>query len=117
MSEASKKYDSQSNSTAERAVQTVEWHVRATLLAHERRRNKVSAVHDVITWLVEHAADILNKVAEGTDGRNAYERIKGTMERVEFHRRVMHTTLCKPQVPAICLGMRGFSDEHLVPRT
>ena len=74
----SKKYDSRATGIAERAVQTVERQVRAMLLALESRPDaKISVTHNVITWLVAHAADILNKFSVGIDGRTAYERIKG----------------------------------------
>ena len=71
------------------------------LLALESRLDaKIPVTHHVITWLVEHAADVLNKFAVGIDGRTAYERIKGKKyhgEMVEFGRRVMYKIPCKPE--------------------
>jgi hypothetical protein len=124
--EASKKYDSQSNGFAERAVQTVEGQVRAMLIALERRlQGKVSVFHRVMTWLLEHAADTLNKFAVASDGRTAFERVKGKRykgEMVEFGRKVMCKIPCKPEgglmqerwVRGVWLGKRFMSDEHLV---
>ena len=46
-----------------------------------------------MTWIVEHAADIINRFAVGPDGKTAYERIKGKKYRgevVEFGRMVMY---------------------------
>ena len=50
--EASKKYDSQPNGIAERAVQTVEGQVRAMLLARERDdcMRKVPVTHNTVSW-------------------------------------------------------------------
>ena len=121
-----RKYDSQSKGIAERAVQTVEGEVRVMLLALESRLDaKIPVTHHVITWLVEHAADVLNKFAVGIDGRTAYERIKGKKyhgEMVEFGRRVMYKIPCKPEgglmterwVLGAWLGKRALSDEHVV---
>ena len=99
--DASKKYDSQSHSITERVVQTKEGQVRAMLLAFESRLDaKIPVTRIVITWLVEHVADILNKFAVGIDGGTAYDRIKGKEyhgEMVEFGRRVMCKIPCKPK--------------------
>ena len=76
--------------------------MRAMLLALESRLDaKILVTHHVITWLVEHAADVLNKFAVGINGRTAYERIKRKKyhgEMVEFGRRVMYKIPCKPEV-------------------
>jgi hypothetical protein len=124
--EASKIYDSQSNGVAERAVQSVECQVRTMLLALQKRLDvKVPVTHKIVTWLVEHAADMLNKFAVGPDGRTAFERIKGKKYRgevVEFGRKIFYKIPCKPEgglmterwVPGIWLGKRFLSDEHLV---
>ena len=99
--EASKKYDSQSNGMAERGVQTIECQVRTMLIALEGRlEGKVSVFHPVVTWLVEHAADTINKFAVAPDGRTAYERVKGKRykgEMIEFGRKVMYKIPCKPE--------------------
>ena len=100
--------------------------MRTMLLALESRLDaKIPVTHHVITWLVEHAADVLNKFAVGIDGRTAYERIKGKKyhgEMVEFGRRVMYKIPCKPEgglmterwVLGTWLGKRALSDEHVV---
>lgn len=52
---------------------------------------KLGGTHPVMTWLVEHAADVLSKYEVGLDGRTAYERSKGkpcTHEMVEFGERI-----------------------------
>ena len=124
--EASKKYDSQSNGIAERAVQTIECQVRTMLLALERRlKSRVSVHHRILPWLVEHAADTINRFAVSSDGRTAFERVKGKRyhgEVVEFGRKIMYKIPRKPEggsmeerwVPGVWLGKRYLSDEHLV---
>ena len=42
----------------------------------EALKFEVGVHHPGFAWLVEHAADILNKCAVGRDGRTPYERIK-----------------------------------------
>ena len=37
---------------------------------------KIPVTGNIITWLVEHAADTLNTFAVEVDGRTAYERIE-----------------------------------------
>ena len=49
----------------------------------KRLEVKVPATHTIATWLVEHAADLLNKFAVGPDGRTAFERLKGKKYRGE----------------------------------
>ena len=62
--ESSKTYDSQSNGVAERAAQSVECQVRTVLIALQKRLEvRVPVTHTIVTWLVEHAADLLNKFA------------------------------------------------------
>ena len=95
------------------------------LALEQRLKAKVPTSHKVMTWLVEHAADTINRFAVGLDGRTAYERIKGKKYRgevVEFGRMVMYKIPRKPEgdcmlerwVPGVWLGKRGLSDEHAV---
>ena len=59
-----------------RRSRQLEGQVRAMMLAQERRLHaKILVNHNINTWLVEHAADILNKFVVGADGRTAYEGI------------------------------------------
>ena len=84
--------DSQANGIAERAVQSIAQQVR--VLRHSLQQ-KLGAVvpgtHAVTCWLVEHAADLLNKYQLGEDGRTAYHRLRGKCwqhELVEFGEKV-----------------------------
>ena len=80
--------DSQANGKAERAVQTLCAHVRVLKKGLENRCKKTfSSDHPIITWLVEHAADVVSRYQVGRDGHTAYERWKGKRfrgEAVEF---------------------------------
>ena len=109
--ESSKIYDSQSNGVAERAVQSVECQVRTVLIALQKRLGvNVPVTHKIATWLVEHAADLLNKFAVGPDGRTAFERLKGKRYRgevVEFGRKILYKIPCKPE--------RGLMTERCAP--
>jgi hypothetical protein len=101
MIEHSKVYDSQSNGVVERAIQTVEGLTRTLKMSLERKIKKsIPSKHPIMTWLVEHVADLLNKYSVGKDGRTAYERIRGKRyhgEMIEFGRRIFHMSPGKPQ--------------------
>eukprot|EP00972_Heterocapsa_arctica_P044339 6546249-Heterocapsa_arctica.AAC.1 len=40
--------------------------------------------HPIVAWLVPHAADVLNKLEVGADGKTAYERLRGKRYRGEI---------------------------------
>ena len=76
--ERSRKYRSQSNGVAERAVQSIEQMVKVMLLALQKRLNAtISGNHPIVSWMVIRAAQMLNTLEVGHDGRTAYERLKG----------------------------------------
>ena len=124
--EHSKVYDSQSNGTVEKAIQTVEGLTRTMKLSLEKKINKfIPSRHPLMTWLVEHVADILNKYVVGKDGRTAHERIRGKKyhgEMVEFGRRIYHMSLGKHQggsmkerwTEGTFVGKRASSDEYII---
>ena len=77
MVENSPPSDSRANGTAERAVRSVEEQVRVLKIAFEcNTGEELSQHHPGMAWLVEHAADTLNKGVVGKDGRTAFERAK-----------------------------------------
>ena len=98
--EHSKVYDSQSNGTVERAIQSVEGLTRTMKMSLERKINKmIPSRHPLMTWLVEHVADVLNKFVVGKDGRTAHERSRGKKyhgEMIEFGRRIPHESWQAP---------------------
>ena len=122
----SKVYDSQSNGTAERAVQQIECIVRTHKFALEQKlKRKLPSKQLIMTRLVEHGADVLNKYLVGKDGRTAYERVKGKTysgEMYEFGRKIYHMSPGKHsggsmearRCTSTFLGKLPRSDESMV---
>ena len=76
--ETSPRYESQSNGTAEVAVQSHEGMTRTMKLGLEDKlKSTISCSHAIVTWLVVHDVDVLTKYIVGKDGNTAYERIRG----------------------------------------
>ena len=68
--------ESASNGVIEKGVQQLEEQARVLKLGLQRRIGSfVQTTHPVIAWLVPHAADFLNKLEVGSDGKTAYERL------------------------------------------
>ena len=123
--EHSPAHESQSNGFIERAVQSIVGQARVIKTALERRtESDIPIDHPIVTWIFEHAADVLNKYQVGADGRTAYERITGKHiheERVEFGERVFYRPLGgdrgSMQVkwePGLWLGKRWGTTEHFI---
>jgi hypothetical protein len=123
--EHSRVSESQSNGVAEVGVQIVEGMLRTQKLGLERRLGaKIPCAHPAMTWLVPHAADSVTKFLRGSDGKTAYERLKGKPcreEVVEFGECVLFKTnrpdegkLAPRWEPALWLGKRWASSEHIV---
>ena len=78
LEENAKNKDSQSNGVIERAIQGVEGMVRTMKFALEKRLNTTfESSHPVMAWIIEHAAETLNRYQVGEDGRTAYELTQG----------------------------------------
>ncbi len=76
--------ESQSNGGIEGAVRIVKDIVRVHLLALEAKIDaKFPSGHPVLTWLIEHASDIVSKHMVGVDGKTGYERLFGRPSREE----------------------------------
>ena len=124
--ETGKTRDSQSNGVVERAIQSVEGMVRTMKLALEKKiKTFIPATHALMTWIVEHAAETINRYQVGVDGRTAYERLKGKKyngEVFEFGQMVFHRFpgvvkggSMEPRWDhGIWLGKSPKSDEHLI---
>ena len=70
--------ESPSNGKAERAVQTVEDRAKTYLHALDRRLNiTLPTEHPVMRWLVEHAANMLNRFTANPDGVSPYAALHG----------------------------------------
>ena len=124
--ERSKPYDSKSNGRAENTVRRIECQVRTMRLAlQEALKFEVNVHHPGFEWMVEHAADILNKCAVGKDGRTPYERIKkkkywgeffefGSVVHVKLQGKLQGGLLGERWVRGVWLGKRWGSDEHVL---
>ena len=78
--------ESQANGLIERGIRSLEEMTRVLLLdLSERVGQRVSVQSRCFPWLVEHAADLLNKCHVASDGRTAFERLKGRPHRGQLH--------------------------------
>ena len=124
--EHSKAKDSQTNGVAERAVQSIEGLVRTMKFALEKRLGvQISSSHPLMAWIVEHAAETLNRFHVGPDGRTPFERIKGKAykgEVVEFGRIIYHRHPGRVEggsmeprwSEGVWLGKTAKSDENII---
>jgi hypothetical protein len=82
-----------SNGIVERAVQTIEGQIRALKSQlDERYKIKIDVEHLVVTWLVDYAAYLVNRLEVGKDGKTSYERSKGkkaTVIGIEFGEKLL----------------------------
>ena len=126
--EASPVGSSQSNGFIERVIQDVEGQIRTMKLDFESHiGEKIPSNHNLIPWLVEYSAVLLNRGQVGKDGKTAYERLKGkpaSLPGMQFGERMLWRT----NIPArdrrhrmdgqtsegIYLGQRTVSGECLV---
>ena len=71
-------YDSSGNGEIEATVKQVSGILRTNKLDLESRLGKkLPQQHPMFTWMVEHAAWIINVRTTGEDGKTAYERVRG----------------------------------------
>ena len=86
--------DKNANGIGERAVQTVEGQTRALKMELEGRLNiTIPAQHEIIPWIVRHAADVINKEEVKASGMTPYRAIKGRPYRgiiTDFGRKVLY---------------------------
>ena len=69
----------------EKGVQQVEEQIRVLKLCLQERIGAfIPTAAPIIAWLVPHAADSLNKLEVGSDGKTAYERLRGKRYRGEI---------------------------------
>jgi len=119
---------SQSNGFIEKAIQDEEGQGRTIKLDFESHIGaKIPSTHDIVPWLIEYAAVLLNCGQVGADGKTAYERLKGkpaNLPGLQFGERIQWRT----NVPSkdrkhkmdsawkegVYLGQRTVSGEYLV---
>ena len=94
MVEESPVKSSGSNGVVERAVQEVEGKIRAVFLGLEERvGRKLDARERIVAFIPEYVAYLMNRLCMGSDGKVAYERVKGkkpTVLGVEFGEKVLY---------------------------
>lgn len=118
---------SQSNGHVERGIQGIGGQVRVLKDALEARLGcKVPVDHDILAWLVEYAAVLLNRYNVSHDGLTAYERLKGKKsklmglefgEQLHYRRQKIGNRLAKLDVmweDGVFLGYRSTSGETIV---
>ena len=98
--EASPVGSSSSNGFIERGIQDVEGQARTIKLALESHLgSEVPSDSNLILWIIEYAAVLINRRQASSDGKTAYERLKGkacSLPGLEFAERI----LWRSNVPA-----------------
>ena len=119
---------SQSNGFIERAIQDEEGQIRTIKLDLESHiRSKIPSSHDIVPWLAEYAAVLMNRGQVGADGKTQYERLKGkkaSLPGLQFGERVLWKSKVVPKgrmykmdsdwQDGVYLGQRTVSGEYLV---
>ena len=118
---------SASNGVIERGNQTLAGQIRVLKDALETRlKTKVAGDHNIITWMVEFAAVLVNRYEVGRDGKTPYERLKGKNskvlglefgEKLHFRRSRAGGKLAKLDMAwsdGVFLGFRSQSGEVIV---
>ena len=94
--EESEAYISQTSGTAEQAVYMVQGNIRTLRFAAEKLHGvELEDSHVLLTWAAEFAGQIMSRAHRYTsDGRTAFERIKGRR--------------CRSPMPRARQGLRGL---------
>jgi hypothetical protein len=67
-----------SNGIVEKAVQSVVMCLRTLKSSlDERMKCRINVLHPISTWLCEYTTFMMNRMEVGSDGKTAYERVKG----------------------------------------
>ena len=126
MAELSPVGDSKSNGFIERTIQSVEGQIRTLRSATESRMGrKLVPGSALFSWLITHAANLINLYEVGQDGRVPYQRLRGRKlqaELLEFGECVHfqpldHSKLGKAELrwmDGVFLGIRLSSGEKLI---
>jgi len=115
-----------SNGVVERGVQEMEGEIRKIYLGLENRLGfKVNAKERIIALIPEYAAYLMNRLKEGSDGKVAYQRIKGkkpSVLAIEFGEKVFYKVKMVSKLeklnarwePGIFVGVKRKSNEIMV---
>ena len=122
-------HDPQSNGLAERGVQEFKKQLRTVKMALERRlKEKLAPTDAVITWMIPHACESINRFLVGHDGRTPYyrQRHKNFTQKIVELGEVVHAkpmrsnrygrkrSLMARTVDGVWLGMNNRTNEHRV---
>ena len=116
-----------SNGIIERGIKDVQRHIRSMKSAIDERINTdLSGSSNVLCWLVEFAAFLINSYSVGHDGKTPYERLKGKKSNMfgfEFGERVLFRRVPVPAKLAkldslwnigVFVGYRSTTGEYMV---
>ena len=130
--EDSPAYDPKSNGAVERSVRTLKEQVRTMKSDLEDRVGRKLTEgegedRNLLCWMIEHAGCLLRRFKIGSDGRTAYERIKGRKSNrsmvpfgeclwwMPLRPQSREPTNLDPRVEEGCfMGIREVSDEALI---
>ena len=83
--ENSPKGESASNGMIEAAVKGLEGQVRTLWIALQKRiQANLEVTHPIFAWVIKHSADLITRLAEGSDGQTAWQRLRGRPYRGEM---------------------------------
>ena len=72
-----------SNGIVEKGVQVIEGRIRSLFLGLEERiGRKLDARERIVACIPDYAAYLINRLSQGTDGKVAYDRMKGNKPNV-----------------------------------
>ena len=116
-----------SNGLIERSVMSIKEQVKVMKSALEARwQRNILDTENVVTWLVEYSAVLLNRREISKDGKTSYERLKGKrgyIPGVEFGEKILYKkaagqsgaqALSSLWAEGIFLGLRPASGEYIV---
>ena len=109
-------YNPESNGAAEKAVQDVSGQIRTLKLAVEARIGAmIPENHNMMDWIIEHAAYVLTRFSVGHDGMTAYERLTGR-KWIRPMVEIGEVVLAKFALPKLGYGKRKGQKNKLVTR-
>ena len=78
----------------EKGVQDIEGRIRSLFLGLEERiGRRLDAKERIVAFIPDYAAYLINRLSQGTDGKVAYERMKGhkpTVLGIEFGEKIIY---------------------------
>ena len=118
-------YDSQANGCIEIGVKSVPGHMRTLQVALQSTIGyNIPCRHPIMSWLASHAAGILTNFVRGSDGRTAYQRVRGkpfASKVIAFAERCRYKSRSKEQLQSpdrwymgVYLGRERLTGQHIL---